>query len=245
MMMIQPYRLLARASDKPQSCLDPPRADCEAPSGRLHGRLKIAALGALVLFTVSGLAVASVHRGRIEISPSAVTHAQKKTPSKKPLERKPTPTKEDPTASRLSPIQPWLGGIHDTKKVLERARALESVGMDMTVIDIPLADPVADSAGYELWPAKSLPIYDSAGSKRVGAIEVRALPRDSALRVAGFQDGDELLGVDGYRFDDGSIYDLDVLALRARGALVAEIARGQHHLALSIHWHTRSADTRR
>jgi hypothetical protein len=226
-MMMQPYRL-ALTPVHSRTCLDPPRHHaCDAPPNR-RLRLDVFAGAMLALASVTGIAAASVtaRRGHVEIAPTALTHAVKKPTPKRPSQ----PAHRDVPISRPRPVRAWLGGAHDPADVLARARQAAEIGLDVTVVEVWLGG-AAKSA--DLWPVNTLPVRDH---EHVTGLEIQALPSDSPLGKTGVVKGDQLLGVDGYRLDDGSFADIDTLAIEKRGWVVAEIARGEHHIALSIHW---------
>jgi hypothetical protein len=236
--MPQPYRQLACAPVHPHTCLDPPRT-CQpsasaSPQMRLLLDMAIVVIGVLSVGGIAAAAVTST-RGHVEIAPNALTKITKKPPMRTPRATPPPPPTA--TASQLAWVPAWIGGSHDPKKLLERARALEALGLDMTVIEVSLADPALAVRLDEMWPQTTLPVYD-ASRHSVEAFELRALPLRSPLRAAGFADGDQVLGIDGYRFDEGTIADIDVLAIQKREHAVVEVVRGTHHVALSLRWHT-------
>jgi hypothetical protein len=131
-------------------------------------------------------------------------------------------------------MRPWLGGTHDPKELLARGRHMRSIGLDITVVEVPLAWSLVRYGTHDLWPQESLPVYGYG--HHVDAFEIQKLSPQSMLRVAGLANGDELLGIDGYRFDDDSFRDIDTAAIQKRGWTVVEIARAEHHLVLSIKW---------
>lgn len=184
---------------------------------------------------VGGFAVHAVgYGGRVEIAPHALTlvrpskpKAPAKAPAKKPMA----------TVSELVATTPWLAKAHDPPPLLSRAREMEKLGLDVTVIEVPLASTFTHVGLAALWPTESLPVYGR--DHHVDAFELRKLPPDSVLRVAGMAEGDELLGVDGYDFVDDSFRNIDTLAIQKRGWVIVELARAQHHVVLSIRWDTK------
>jgi membrane-associated protease RseP (regulator of RpoE activity) len=240
---MNPYRL-ALSPAASSSCLDPPRArSCaeeRAPPKRRIEMLLAAAFGA-ALATGSYALHAVGHGGHVEIAPAALalahahTHAQTK-PKKVASAQKREPHRAERTESALFPQRAWVAGSHDPKTLFARAKQLESIGLDVTVVDVPLATPLGmwTDVAANVFPMHSLPVHDAAG--HVDALEIHGLPLSSPLRVAGIAEGDELLAIDGYRFDNDTIRDIDVVAARARGAVTVELVRAGHHVVLSIHW---------
>jgi hypothetical protein len=230
-MMMQPYRLSPMPLT-PHTCLDPPRVPCAARPARERlsvGVVLIAVFG--IVAAVGGFMLRTVgYGGHVEISPHALALLHKTkhdAPPKKKAESR------APTASNLVPIRPWLGGGHDPARLLARAREMQGLGLDMTVIEVPFGKRLAHSDLSTLWP-ESLPIYGH--DHHVDALELRKVPTESLLRVAGVADGDELLGIDGYRFDDDTFNSMDTLPIQKRGWVVVELGRARHHVVLSLRW---------
>jgi hypothetical protein len=181
-----------------------------------------------IVAAVGGFTLRAVgHGGHVEIAPHALALMHKASrPPPKP-ESRPAPV------SNLVAMRPWVGGGHDPARLVARAREMQGLGLDMTVIEVPFGKRVAHSDLSTLWP-ESLPIYGR--DHHVDALELRHVPAESLLRVAGVSEGDELLGIDGYRFDDDSFDGLDTRAIQKRGSVVIELGRGGHHVVLSIRW---------
>ncbi len=236
---MHPYRLLPSASTNAHTCADPPFRACSGFSdddrwSRFASNvLTVVVLGALMGVSGVGVARALTEGGRIDIAPTALAHIEKK-PAK---ETKPASKPAPPTKSSLAPVRPWLGGTHDPKKLLERANALEALDLDMTVADVHMSSPDPLTAAQAVWPTTLLPVYTREG--KPVSFELRSFPKDSPLQQAGFREGDQLLGIDGYSFNGTSIGDMDPLAVQKRGSAVVELARGDHHIVLSLHWRTR------
>jgi hypothetical protein len=233
--MMQPYRLAIASTTSP-TCRDPPLRPCAgaAPRRRLEG---FAGLGvALALGAVTAAfavrAEAAMTRGHVEIDPHALVVARRHAVAPR---ARAVRTARVPVA-KVEPLAPraLLVGVHDPGKLVARAKTLASMGLDVSVAEVRLAHDFSAWTDLGFLPRTSQPIYDARGA--IGAFELHGIPRDSPVRVAGFTEGDRLLGIDGYDFGDDSIRNLDVLRARTRGWLVAELARGDHHVVLSVRW---------
>ena len=120
---------------------------------------------------------------------------------------------------------------------LSRARELQSLGLDVSIVDVQMAKPFTEWPDTQLdsWPMSPLPVYGPA--RHLDALELHGVPLGSTLRVAGIAEGDQLLGIDGYTLAGDTLQTkLDPNVIRKRGSMVVEIARGDHHVVLSIHW---------
>jgi len=226
---MQPYRLAIASSSAP-SCLDPPIRACE-PQPRRTWRLEALAAAALTLAGVSGVWVGRQigHRGHVEIAPTALALARH-TPRAKSRERR-----QPARASRLTTTDhALLRGEHDPKKLTTRAKTLASLGVDVTVVDVPISNEIQSETilGNDFTQWK--PVYDM--ENKIVALEVGGLPRSSPLHAVGLADGDRVLSVDGWDLEDDRMLDVDANAVRKRGWVVVELARGTHRVVLSIHW---------
>ena len=233
---MNPYRLALPLHTS--SCLDPPRAACPEPAKK--NRIEWLLGAGLGVALVTGIYVSHAigHGGHVEIGPAAIAHARAHSPPPKKETRhakSPLPRQVEPRFT--TPTRAWLTGSHDAKALTARARQLATMGLDVTVVDVPLSSALTQWPDFRenYFPMDSVPIRDAI-SGHVDAIEIRGLPESSPLRVAGIANGDQLLGIDGYRLDDDSFRFVDVLGIRARGAMVVELARGGHRVVLSIHW---------
>ncbi len=235
---MNPYRLALPLHTS--SCLDPPRATClEPPKKRRIEWLLGAGIG-VALVTGMYASHAIGHGGHVEIAPAALAHARAHITKREPRRKTvPAATRAPDTTPHAvtAPTHAWLVGSHDAKSLTSRARQLASMGLDVTVVDVPLSNALAQWPDFRenSFPMDSVPVRDTA-SGHVDAIEIRGLPESSPLRVAGIANGDQLLGIDGYRLEDDSLRFVDVLGIRARGSMIVELARGGHHVVLSIHW---------
>jgi len=218
-----PYRLA-------MSCLDTPRTPCDEPPRRRHFPIEALMLACAAVAAGTGVATlhAVGHGGHVEIGPAALAHLKKS----KPVEKKPPrPHVERPTSVAQTPL--LRGGAHDGKTLLATAKQLEAVGFDVTVAEVTLAK--MQWSGANVWPARVVSVHGPSG--HVDGVELHDIPHDSPLRAAGIADGDQLLGINGYSFADGSIdQGADLMNARNLGPTVVEIARGNHHVVLSIRW---------
>jgi hypothetical protein len=220
-----PYRLAMSCLDTPAASLDPPRAR----------HFPIEALVCACALVAAGTGVATLHAvghgGHIEIGPAALAHVKKKP---KPIENKPATRRaavERPASVAQMPL--LRGDVHDSKTLLATAKQLESLGVDLTVVEVQLPK-MASADGY-IWPESTVAVRGAAG--HIDGLEVRDIPRNSPLRMAGLADGDQLLGLNGFTFVDDTIErGVGLQHARNGGWMVAEIARGNHHVVLSIRW---------
>ncbi len=240
---MQPYRTTDAAlcltpwSATTHTCLDPPRETAEAKRRGPFFELVVSTLIACAFVGGVGFGSLSLNElgrsGHIEIAPNALARHPKR-PANAAKKAEPAAQGGLPLpASTLKPVRPFLGGVHDPKKLLAWARELETIGLDVTVSEVPLSKVLSDTPHQEVWPTQSRPIHGYGG---VEAFELRGIPASSPLRVLGIADGDQLLGIDGYRFDNDSFYSIDMLAIQKRGFAVVELARGEHHVVLGIRW---------
>ena len=215
-----PYRLA-------MSCLDSP-PPLEPPKKR---QFPIEALILACAFVAAGSGLATLHAvghgGHVEIGPAALAHSKKKP---KPVEKTPAPRVERPTSLAQMPL--LRGGAHDSKTLLATAKQLEALGLDVTVTEVQLAKMPASPADF--WPASTISVRGSGG--HIDGVELHGIPRESPIRVVGIADGDQLLGVNGYSFADDTIEGAGLMHARNLGWTIVEIARGNHHVVLSIHW---------
>lgn len=215
------------------SCLDTPPAPCEPPKKRT---LPIEALILACAFVAAGSGIATLHAvghgGHVEIGPAAIAHLKKS--AHKPVEKKPRPHVERPTSVAQTPL--LRGGAHDAKTLFATAKQLEALGLDVTVADVQLAKLPSDPSSF--WPASTVSVRGQGG--HIDGVELHGIPTDSPIRLAGLADGDQLLGVNGYSFADDTIEQGTALMhARNLGWTIVEVARGNHHVVLSIHWPVR------
>ena len=223
---MQPYRLAIASSSAP-SCLDPPIRACE-PQPRRTWRLEALAAAALTLAGVSGVWVGRQigHGGHVEIAPTALTLARRHARPTRPKAAR---------APRLTTSEhALLRGEHDPKKLTARAKTLASLGADVTVVDVPISNEIQSEPIFGNDFTQWKPVFDPQGN--IAALEVGGLPRSSPLHAAGLSDGDRVLSVDGWDLEDDRMLDLDANAVRKRGWVVVELARGTHRVVLSVHW---------
>jgi hypothetical protein len=106
----------------------------------------------------------------------------------------------------------------------------------VTVAEVELAK--MNLSGANLWPARVVSVHGPGG--HVDGVELQGIPRDSPLRAAGLAEGDQLLAINGYSFADDTIEQgTSLMQARNLGWTVVEIARGDHHVVLSIRWQVR------
>ncbi len=219
---MHPYRL---------SAFDPP----SEPPAPLRQSKRGIALAVLLPFTVGALfaaaTVGTYDRGRIEIGLAALQHARAAKKHSRTPPAAPFAAGKQMRREAITARYPWLRNIHDPKELTLRAKELESIGFDITFVEVTLSNDLVTHTN--LWPAQSLPVYAYG---HVDGMELRGIPKESPLLAAGFSEGDWILGVDGYRFDNGTIYDADIAAIEKRGWSVVELIRGDHHIAVSVHW---------
>lgn len=233
---MQPYRIAITSSSSP-SCLDAPVRACESPPPPPVRWAKEALVAsALVLVGASSVwaANAVARAGHVEIAPNALAHVRAKhRPAQPPARSRSAVRRETPAPTAARAL---LVGVHDPKVLVDRAKKLEGLGLDLSVVDVPISDVVASSwpDGSALWPASWLPIYDR--SRTLSGFEIVGIPATSPLRVAGFADGDRVLAVDGYDFRDDALGKLDAKLVLRRGWVVVEVERGEHRVVLSLHW---------
>jgi hypothetical protein len=217
-----PYRLA-------MSCLDTPPAPCEPPKKRRQLPMEVLVLACAFVAAVAGIATlhAVGRGGHVEIAPAAVAHARRA-----PVQKQRTPPRA--RIERDAPIlqAPFLrGGTHDPKTLLGVAKQLQSVGLDLTVSEIEIAKPIAPSVK---WPT-FIPVRGS-GDRRYG-LELTGMAPTSPFAALGLANGDEILAVDGYDLaESGGIHIIDLLQPYQRHWVIVEIARGVHHVVLSIQW---------
>jgi len=215
-----PYRLAL-------SCLDTPPAPCEPPKKR---QFPIEALMLACAFVAAVCGIATLHAvghgGRVEIAPAALTHLTKPKP-------KPRPTKHvEPRPTSLAQLPLLRGGAHDSKTLFTAAKQLEDAGLDVTVMDVRL--PSKQWPQESFFPASTPAVRGLNG--HIDGVELRGIPSDSPMRLVGITEGDQLLGVNGYSFADDTMEGAGLLYARNLGWTIVEIARGNHHVVLSIHW---------
>jgi hypothetical protein len=176
------------------------------------------------------------HGGHIEIGPAAVAHAHAHAQKTRvEPKRSRTPPAPPPSTSALVGQRPLLRGAHDPKALLATAKDLQWMRLDVSIGAVEMAKPFLTRDAYaDFWPGRVLPVYGPGD--HIDGLELRGIPADSPLREAGFADGDQLLGIDGYDFYDDTFKNVDVVQARKRGWAVVEIARANHHVVLSIHW---------
>jgi hypothetical protein len=216
-----PYRLAMSCLDTPPSPLDPPR--------RRHIPIEALMLACAAIAAGTGLATlhAVGHGGHVEIGPAALAHLKKKP---KPVETKPRPHVERPTSVAQMPL--LLEGSHEPKTLLATAKQLQTLGLDVTVVEVQLPKRLSP-AGF--FPASTLSVRDRYGN--IDGVELHGVPPDSPIRAAGLADGDQLLGINGYTFVDDTIGQATLLMNgKSLGWTIVEIARGNHHVVLSIRW---------
>ena len=218
-----PYRLA-------MSCLDTPRAPCEPPTKR---HFPIEALMLACAFVAAGTGLATLHAvghgGHVEIGPAALSHLKK--PKPKAIEQKPRAHVERAESLAQAPL--LRGGTHDGKTLLATAKQLEAIGLDVTVAEVQL--PKMQWSDANVWPARVVSVHGPGG--HVDGVELHGIPRDSPLRAAGIAEGDQLLAINGYSFADDTIEQgTSLMNARNLGWTVVEIARGNHHVVLSIRW---------
>ena len=229
--MLQPYR------QSFATCLDSmPRITCP-PRGRIRARLAIAVLFAIGItgsFAVgAAAAVQNDGAGRIELGPAALVHAKHNKKTVKP--QPPRDEEQRATQSRLHVVKPWLVGSHDPEALLSGARKLQVLGMDVTATEVDLPMRAGVNETWDAWlPAQWLPVSGYSG--HVAGLELRGVGPGSLLQLAGLQDGDQLLGIDGFVFDNGTFPSVDTAAIQKHHRVTLEIARGDHHVVLSIRW---------
>ncbi len=241
---MNPYRL-ALTTTRASTCFDPPPSPCaddarvSAPR-RMHF-LVAASFGASL--AVGAFALHAVgHGGHIEIAPTAISHAaHAKKKKDKPHVALPAKnaTASPPAQARrelTTPEQAWLVGVHDQKTLVMHARELAALGLDVSVVEVQLSNDLAtwSSTHVNAFPVDLVPLRSATSN--VDALSIHNMPENSPLRIAGIENGDELLGINGFRFDSDTLRYDDVLGIRSQGWLVAEIARSRHHIVLSIHW---------
>jgi len=230
--MMQPYRL-ATASNASPTCLHPPLRACPPPP---RSRAPLVLAAALAIASGAGLWAthAIAHGGQVEIAPRALAALAPRPHLERGRTRVRTPPAPPP---RTTSEQALLAGAHDPLKLAARTRTLEAMGADISLSEVELPRVFTEKETLDgFWPTSFMPVNDASG--RLAGLEVRSLPRDSPLRVAGLSEGDVVLGIDGYRFEDLGVREVDVLGIRQRGSLVVEIARGRHHVVLAIRWPT-------
>jgi membrane-associated protease RseP (regulator of RpoE activity) len=220
-----PYRLAL-------SCLDTPPAP-EPPRKR---QFPIEALVLLCAFVAAGTGIATLHAvghgGHVEIGPAALAHVKKT----KPIEKHPRPRVERAASSAIAQAPLLRGGAHDGKTLLATAKQLEALGLDVTVADVELAK--MEWSAKSMWPARFVSVHGPGG--HVDGVELQGIPLDSPLRAAGLAEGDQLLAINGYSFADDTIEQgTSLMQARNLGWTVVEIARGDHHVVLSIRWQVR------
>jgi hypothetical protein len=232
--MQHPYRF-ALASRNAPTCLDPPIRACRAPEP--PRRVEMALALALGVVAATGLYAerAIGHGGHVEIAPGAVALARPHAPAHAHAHAR----ARTPPPARTAPAPPaqhaLLKGLHAPKELVARARKLEALGADVAVMEVSIPSLFASWPGDDqLWPSSYQPVYGLG--RRLEGLAVHGVPAESPLRVAGIADGDVVLGIDGYDFGDLSLREIDAAAVRARGWLVVEIARAEHHVVLSIRW---------
>lgn len=220
-----PYRLA-------MSCLDS-ATPLEPPRKR---QFPIEALILACAFVAAGSGIATLHAvghgGHVEIGPAALAHLKKKP---QPALKKPTPPPppriERPASLAQMPL--LRGGAHDSKTLLATAKQLEALGLDVTVAEVQLAK--LPSSPSDFWPASTVSVRGREG--HIDGVDLHGIPPGSPIRVAGIADGDQLLGVNGYSFADDTIEKgMQLMNARNLGWTIVEIARGNHHVVLSIHW---------
>jgi len=247
---MNPYRLVfsTHPSRMLATCLDAPRDACATPpSSRPPNARARAVLGVtlgLMVLLLPYAAHALGNRGHVEIGPAAIAHARAKSARHdKPRDKKPAQqaAARAPSSTPRSPRRPevsWIAGSHAPTTLVARAKELASFGLDVSVVDVHLSRPLADfpQTRAGVFPTDTTPLRNSLD--HVDSLEIHGLSDASPLRVAGLENGDELLGIDGYRFDDDSFKNVDIATIRARGAMVVELARAHHHVLLSVRWPT-------
>lgn len=218
-----PYRLAL-------SCLDTPRAPCEPPKKR---QFPMEALILACAFVAAGSGLATLHAvghgGHVEIAPAALTHLTKPKPRPRRVEGHPRSEHVLESVAQLPLVR---GGTHDSKTLFAAAKQLEAAGLDVTVMDVQL--PTAHWPSESFFP-KSMPAVRGLNG-HVDGVELRGIPLDSPMRLVGIMEGDQLLGVNGYTFADDTIDGAGLMHARNLGWTIVEIARGNHHVVLSIHW---------
>jgi len=173
------------------------------------------------------------HGGHVEIAPAAIAHARGHRPKR---EVRPAPPPPAPAASAPAP---FLYGVHEPKTLLARARELQSLGLDVSVVDVQMGKTFTEwpDRMSDFWPTASVPLYGR--DHHLDGLEIHGIPQRSPLRVAGLVDGDQLLAIDGYPLASDDKMEIDPNVIRHRGSMIVEIARGDHHVVLSIHWPVR------
>ena len=213
-----PYRLA-------MSCLDtPPPPPLDPPRKR---QFPIEVLVLACAFVAAGSGVATLHAvghgGHVEIGPAALAR----------LKYKPHEHVDRPTSVAQVPL--LRGGAHDSATLLATAKQLQTLGLDVTVVEVQLAK--LPSSALSLWPESTVAVRGSGG--HVDGVELRGIPRDSPMRVAGFAEGDQLLGVNGFSFVDDTIAEAGLMRASNLGWTIVEIARANHHVVFSIRWPVR------
>ncbi len=234
--MTHPYRLALSSATSP-TCLDPPLRACDPPPTKKRPRIEILLAGCAVIAGTVGVVTlhAVGHGGHVEIAPAALAHARSHVRPKREATPAPTHTRTErpPAVAKM----PFLSGAHEPKELLSHARELQSLGLDVSIVDVQMAKPFTEWPDTQLdfWPTSSVPVYGPA--RHLDALELHGVPLGSTLRVAGIAEGDQLLGIDGYTLAGDTLQTkLDPNVIRKRGSMVVEIARGDHHVVLSIHW---------
>jgi membrane-associated protease RseP (regulator of RpoE activity) len=237
--MQQPYRQMVLASGAPMTCLDPPRNPPCADAR--PARRRLASLGGAALFLVcvsSPLLVVLLEAplasaGRIEIGSRGLARLrarQAPTSHAHVVVSRMAPPKAPPPRAVVS----WFDSSeHDPSKIVTDAHKLQTMGVDVTVVDVELARSTVDcfdTFGY--WPAVALPT-----GTHTTALDLGDLPSDSPAIAAGLQKHDLLLSIDGYRIDGWR--QLDVERIRSRGSVALEVERNGRRILLTIRWRTR------
>jgi len=218
-----PYRLAMSCLDTPPATLDPPR--------RRHLPIEALMLACGIVAAVTGLLTlhAVGHGGHVEIAPAAIAHARR-APIQRRQPTQPRARIEEPKPVAQTPL--LRGGTHDPKTLLAVARQLQSVGLDLTVLEVEIAHPPTPFGDQHMWPML-VPLRGQ--NNRLESLELHGLSPASQFAAAGLANGDRILTIDGYDIDD-AIDAIDFGRPQKLGRLIVEIARGVHHVVLSIRW---------
>ncbi len=231
---MHPYRPLPPFPGPPVRCVD--AGTCPPPRVEGSARSSLRAAGAVALLGAAAAVGATAHASlarHVDIEPRVLERAVGKAPpSRAALPVAATPA---PAAIHLAGAFALLDDRagHDPVVLLKRAHAIAEV-VDLTILRVALSPDVVDdlSRGRGL-PAETVPVYSG---ERVSGIQIRGLTPGSPLRACGLETGDIVVGINGFRLDDGTFFDLDPAHLERAGHVIVELLRGSHRIVLSITW---------
>ncbi|CAN5262773.1 hypothetical protein BH09MYX1_BH09MYX1_17820 [soil metagenome] len=245
---MQPYRIPLHPGHTLR-CVDENTCPPRAPNVLVDRRASMLATAILAALFAGSVPAAFAlgelqERGHVEIDPAVLERALATNPkTHAKIVTTAPPVQKQTQASMLQQAPPITamtsiladGEIHDSMRLVQRARSLASAGLPITFAWIEVNRATRD----RLRSGTSLPVVQPLRAfvgAPVTALELGQMRADSPLHDLGLQMGDAIVSINGYKPTDDveTIYDRTFASPSGHATL--EVVRGPGRVVIDLWW---------